>query len=330
MRRIYVIILALFCICGCKRFENPKEFTQEWVTMGTFASCTVSAENSEQAKKCFKIVKGEFDKISKSFNIYNTNSIISIINRDAQFSPIKVNDYEFCIITNSFACSQKTETTFNPACLPLIRLWGFNGGTNTTVPTQTMIDDAMKRVDISNVICESNTIFFSGKSMQLDMGGVAKGSAVDMAYDELEKAGCKEFIVNLGGNIRAKTLKKYLLIGIRNPFDKEDIIGTLKLKNGEAVATSGDYERFIMLDGVKYPHIIDPRSGYPVRSTVATTIVAPNATMSDILSTATFVLGKEKINYVSSKFPDVAILVISKNDGEMSISVSSEDIFDFL
>jgi thiamine biosynthesis lipoprotein len=164
----------------------------------------------------------------------------------------------------------------------------------------------------------------------LDMGGVAKGSAVDMAYDELEKAGCMEFMVNLGGNIRAQTLKEHLLIGIRDPFDKENLIGTLKLKSGEAVATSGDYERFVILDGVKYPHIIDPRSGYPVKKTVATTIVAPNATMSDILSTATFVLGKEKIDDVLYQFPDVAILVISKNDGKMSISMSNEEVFDLL
>lgn len=296
--------------------------------MGTFASCTVEAQNQEQANECFNIVKQEFTKISNSFNVYNSNSVISVINREAQYRPITIKVHEYCLITNSLSGSLKTDMAFNPLCLPLIQLWGFNGGTNTTVPTKNMIEDALDKVNISNVHCTSNTISFSYNGMQLDMGGIAKGYAVDMAYDALVDKGVSSFIVNLGGNIRVKTKKEFLRIGIRDPSDKNKIIGTLKLKTGYAVATSGDYERFVILDGVKYPHIIDPRTGYPVQNTIATTVVAPNATQTDMLSTAIFVLGKDRINDMVNMFSNTSILVVSKEDGKTSISMSDEQVFD--
>lgn len=328
MMKILIIICTIVLLASCSS-NGLKSFKLEWLTMGTFASCTVEAQNKEQADEYFNIVKHEFEKISESFNVYNSNSVISVINRDAQHRPVKVNDCEYCLITNSIAGSVKTEMAFNPVCLPLIQLWGFSGGTNTTVPSQKMILDAMDKVDISNVHCVSNTIYFSHSGVQLDMGGVAKGYAVDMAYNALAAKGAIEFIVNLGGNIRAKTKKDFLRIGLRDPYDKNNIMGVLKLKSGYAVATSGDYERFVILDGVKYPHIIDPRTGYPVKNTVATTVVAPNATQSDFLSTAVFVLGKTRINDVVDMFPNTSILVVSKEeDNKTSISLSDENIFD--
>jgi thiamine biosynthesis lipoprotein len=326
MTKNLIIICVTLLLVSCSSRE--KSFKIEWLTMGTFASCTVEAEDREKANEYFDVVKHEFSKVSKSFNVYNTNSVISMINRDAQFFPVEVSDSEYCIITNSIEYSKKTGTAFNPVCLPLIKLWGFSGGTNTTVPTKQMIQDAMTRVNISDVYCSSNTISFKHKNMQLDMGGVAKGYAVDMAYNALLYEGCSEFIVNLGGNLRVETKKEFLRIGIRDPYDKSNIMGALKLKSGFAVATSGDYERYVILDGVKYPHIIDPRTGYPAKTSVATTVVAPNATQTDILSTAVFVLGENRINDVVNMFTETSILLIYKKDDKISISVSDEDVFD--
>jgi len=322
-----ITIFILSILVGCSN-NRKQSFKLEWITMGTFASCTVVVHNQEQANNCFNIIKHEFAKVSESFNVYNSNSVISVINREAQYKPVKTKDYEYCLITNSIAGSLKTEMAFNPVCLPLIQLWGFSGGTNTTVPSPKMIRNTIDKVDVSNVNCVSNTISFSYKGMKLDMGGVAKGYAVDMAYDALAEKGVKEFIINLGGNIRAKTKKEFLRIGIRDPYEKNNIMGTLKLKSGYAVATSGDYERFVILDGVKYPHIIDPRTGYPVNNTVATTVVAPNATQADMLSTAIFVLGKNRISDVVDMFLSTSILVVYKEDDKTSISVSDEQIFD--
>jgi FAD:protein FMN transferase len=327
MTKNLIIIFLIVLLTSC-RGSRQTSFKLEWIAMGTFVDCTVEAENQKEAHEYFDLVKQEFAKISESFNVYNSNSVISIINRDSQFRPVKINDYEYCLITNSVAGSLKTEMAFNPVCLPLIQLWGFSGGTNTTVPSKEMISDAMKKVDVTNVHCVSNTISFSHYGMQLDMGGVAKGYAVDMAYDALDEKNVEEFIINLGGNIRVKTKKDFLRIGIRDPYNKSNIMGVLKLKSGYGVATSGDYERFVIIDGIKYSHIIDPRSGYPVKNSIAATVVAPSATQTDMLSTAMFVLGKTRINDVVDMFPNIAILVISKHNGEISISMSDEDIFD--
>jgi thiamine biosynthesis lipoprotein len=131
--------------------------------------------------------------------------------------------------------------------------------------------------------------------MSLDLGAIAKGFAVDLACERLLAAGFTNALVNLGGDLRVMGRPSRDRAGwraaIRDPFDRDATIGTLALWHGEATATSGNYERFVTLDGTRYAHIMDGRTGWPVTHTVSCTVVAPTAMEADALATTLFVLG---------------------------------------
>ena len=132
--------------------------------------------------------------------------------------------------------------------------------------------------------------------MSLDLGGIAKGYALDVCYDRLSAMGARNFMLNLGGNIRVRGTPRKdetWVIGVRNPFQTGEIVGAIRLASGMAVGTSGNYERFVTIAGKKYGHIMDPRSGRPAEGMAGVTIVATNGVQSDGLSKPLFILGPE-------------------------------------
>ncbi len=149
--------------------------------------------------------------------------------------------------------------------------------------------------------------------MQLDFGGIAKGYAVDVCFNELKDKGFKNYIVNIGGNLRVSgqaTPTRLWTIGVRNPFDKSEIIGKLRLPSGMALATSGNYERFEYIDGKRYTHIIDPRTGKPVAGMAGTTVLSSTAVETDAMSTTLYVLGIDDGMAALAQTPDCCALFI--------------------
>ena len=161
---------------------------------------------------------------------------------------------------------------------------------------------------------KNRSIYFKKPGIQLDLGGIAKGYAVDYAYDSIKKYDIKSGVINLGGNIRflpnPPPGKELYFAGIRNPFHKDEIMnGTLKLVN-TSLATSGDYEQYIILNGIRFTHIINPKTGYPVKNMAAVTIVDQSALICDALSTAVFINGVKFANKIHKKLPSVNILIV--------------------
>ena len=141
----------------------------------------------------------------------------------------------------------------------------------------------------------SNRVRLAQAGMRLDLGGIAKGYAVDVAYDRLRAMGRRDFLVDLGGNLRAQgesaPRRGGWRTGVRNPFQAAGIVGMILLTNGESVATSGNYERFVEMDGHHYAHIMDPRSGRPAEGVAGVTVLAPSGLQCDGLSATLFILG---------------------------------------
>jgi len=149
--------------------------------------------------------------------------------------------------------------------------------------------------------------------MSVDLGGIGKGYAVDMAFEMVRRSGVNAAMLDLGGNIRVlgqADSGTNWTIGVRNPFEREQMLGKIALPNGMAVATSGNYERFVEMGGRRYSHIIDPRTGYPVEGMAGVTVVAPDASMSDALSTGLFVLGSQASLDVLKSLPGAEALFI--------------------
>ncbi|MBI5893748.1 MAG: FAD:protein FMN transferase, partial [Deltaproteobacteria bacterium] len=160
----------------------------------------------------------------------------------------------------------------------------------------------------------SNTVKLGRKGMRINLGGIAKGYIVSQAAEKIKSKGIKKGIIHAGGDMFVfnESDNKPFKIGIQHPREKDKIIGTIEILNG-AVATSGDYERFFIKDGIRYHHIMDPKTGFPASKIRAVTIVAKDGTMADAISTAVFVMGLEDGMKLIEKLPDIEGLIIDAN-----------------
>jgi thiamine biosynthesis lipoprotein len=158
--------------------------------------------------------------------------------------------------------------------------------------------------------------------MQLDLGAIAKGYAVDQAWNRLKAAGLTNVLIDLGGNLRsigeAAPGRGGWRVGVRNPFD-DSLVARFLLRDGEAVATSGNYERFVEIEGVRYAHIMDPRTGAPVTGMAGTTVAAPSAMLADALSTTLFILGPQRGAELLRKHPGCEALWIPDTPTHLAV-----------
>jgi len=187
---------------------------------------------------------------------------------------------------------------FDPTVAPLVQLWGFNGGHRPEQePPLPSILRAREAIGFDALQVMDSEAWFNVPGRSLDLGGIAKGFAVDICYHDLTRDHHHPFLLNLGGNIRCYGRPEHgrsWRVGVRNPFNREQTVGVLELKSGMATATSGNYERFVELNGKRYAHIINPNSGYPVQGMAGVTVLSPTATDADAFSTTFFVVGIKK------------------------------------
>jgi thiamine biosynthesis lipoprotein len=282
--------------------------------MGTFAGVSVPGRDRERLKKYAARVREVFGELDATLSSYKPGSDISRINRAAGASPVPVaaSTREMLEITSRYV--DLTGGAFDPTLAPLIRLWGFSGGGKPEgLPGEEAIAAALRSVGYDHLVLANGTAYLDRPGMAVDLGGIAKGYAVDVAYRRLEELGAADAMVDLGGNIRCRGLargEKPWSVGVRNPFARERILGTLLLTGGMAVATSGNYEQFFVIGGERYAHIIDPRSGYPVQGMAGVTVISKSAVEADAMSTALFVLGPRRSRPLLARLPDCHALFV--------------------
>ena len=309
---LYTLHFTLYTILlvGCAQ----KPYKESRMMMGTIVEITVSGnelKTKDAADKAFK----KIEELEKLLSVYRPDSEISILNCTGKVNPSP----EFMeVMKESIKAGDATEGAFDVTVAPIVNLWGFgppinksvkvsrlNGGQapsqsikvqKSKVPDEKEIKKALTLVNYKNIVIDekNNLIYFKKKGMQVNLGGIAKGYAVDKAIEVLKKEGIKKAIVNAGGNLYA--MGTTWRIGIKHPR-QEGIFKTIALKD-KAIATSGDYERFFIATykGKKkqFHHIFDPRTGYPSQECISVTAIAPTGVESDWLSTGLFVLGPQK------------------------------------
>jgi len=283
------VLLLVFFLCGCAQ-KQYKEIRQG---MGTLIEITVRAEEKE-AKSAIEKAFKRIEEIEKILSVYNPSSEVSILNRVGKISP---STELMEVMKEAIYAGDMTEGAFDVTVAPVVSLWGFGPpARNPGIPQEKEIKRALELVGYKNIVIDekNNLIYFKKKGMQINLGGIAKGYAVDKAIEVLKKEGIKKAIVNAGGNLYA--MGTTWRIGIKNPR-REGILKIINVKD-RAVSTSGDYERFFIgfYAGKKkrFSHIFDPRTGYPAEGCISVTVIAPTGIMSDWLSTGVFVLGPEK------------------------------------
>jgi len=298
--------IVLLTIIGC---AQEKLYTEKRFLMGTVI------EVISPYKEAAGIVFNEIERIDKVFSTYKEDSAIAHLNKTGF---LNTNFEVTSLIEKSKIFYDLTEGLFDVSVGPLSKIWK-EAIKENKIPASKLIKKNLLLVGFDKIYIDhkQNSIKFKKSGMNVDLGGIAKGYAVDIAIRELKRRGIDSAIVNAGGDMYCLGYKfgKPWNIGLQHPRDKEKILTKLELKDS-AVATSGDYEQFMELDGKRYSHIINPKTGYPVENDlVSVTVVAKDAVTADTVATCVFLLGKEKGEKVFSNFEGVnKIITVTKSD----------------
>lgn len=287
-----VLILSIFSTCG----PPPKEYTYTNFLFG--AQCIVKFHylGEQSAREIIDVIDLELTRLDSLLNYFSEKSLITQLNH---VSRVQAPSDIIFLFNMCDSVSRLTHGLFDISVAPLLEIWGFYQRKNT-IPSQNVIEQAMRSVDYRRIRITSDSII-TEPGMKVDLGGIAQGFAADRAALILRQRHVKSAIIDIGGEVLAigrSTQGRPWRVGIQNPRDK-GIIETIELENA-AVSTSGDYEKFFIIDNKRYPHIIDPKTGLPAQKFASVTIIADNATYADAISTAAAVMGPAAIDFLDS------------------------------
>lgn len=263
--------------------------------MGTVVEITATGKDEGKINRSITRALERMKQVEILMSKFTPESEISLINKNAGLKWVKVSPEVKEVLYKAKEFSRITGGAFDISIGILGKLWKFHK--DSQVPLREEIGRLMNLVDYRKlrVDKENSKVFLAARSMKIDLGGIAKGFIVDRGVEELKKNGVENFIINAGGDLTARGSKngRPWKVGIQDPRNRAKIFVTLTL-NDKSITTSGDYEKYFLQEGKRFHHILDPRTGYPARDCLSTTIIANDATTADALATAVFVMGPDK------------------------------------
>jgi thiamine biosynthesis lipoprotein len=290
----WLAFLLLTSVVTSSGATEPPTVEEVRYIMGTTAVVQAWADTERQAWKAVEAAYEAFDRVDSLMSTWRDDSVLSSLNRAIPGQWIDVGPETCRVLSVAKEISGISEGAFDPTILPLVEVWGFRGG-EVTVPDSSLLEVTLGRVnhELLEVDVDTGRARLVGKEMAVDLGGIAKGYALDIAAEAMTQEGAAGGMLDLGGNLLVFGEGPQRQVGIADPTDPSAILATIPLAD-ESVATSGQYERNLEIQGQKYGHILDPRSGWPVQGGVSVTVVAKEAMIADALATAAVVLGLEK------------------------------------
>lgn len=326
----FFLIFSFSILTSCSaKTTTSKPISRKQVLMGTVVTVTLYDSTDES------ILDKAFNKVSELESILSINengTLVDKINDYAGVAPIKVDSDTYTVIKKGLEYAKISNGLFDISVGPIVKLWNI-GLPEARVPTQEEINSNLPLIGYSDIELndKENTVFLKRQGMIIDLGGIAKGYTADIISNLLTEEGVKSAIIDLGGNIFALGQKingDDWRVGIQNPFsDRGDSIASIKVKN-KSVVTSGIYERFIEKDGVKYHHILNPKTGYPYDNEIAgITIISDKSVDGDALSTSVFAMGLEDGSKFVNSQPDIDVIFVTK-DNKLYITDGIRDVFE--
>jgi thiamine biosynthesis lipoprotein len=320
--RIVVVLLALLYCLPVVRKALAARLSFQRPMMGTSVEVILRDADPEASEAAVDKAYAEIKRIEEQLSVWSRESKLSEINLSGGERPVQVPAELFGLIRESIRIARASRGAFDVTVQALGDLWDFHSPL-FRLPDPDAVKDRLNLVDYRKIRLdqESSTVFLEKAGMQISLGGIAKGYAVDRAVDVLRRSGVKGGIVSAGGDLLAFGKREdggAWKVGVRNPRDPSKNICVIPASN-LAVATSGDYERYRVAGGRRYHHIIDPRTGYPSRGCMSVTVVAERALEADALATAVFVLGPEEGGALLEKLQDVEGIIVDR-DGKVTAS----------
>ncbi|MBP7470682.1 MAG: FAD:protein FMN transferase, partial [Flavobacterium sp.] len=245
--------------------------------LGSPFEMTVVAKDSVQGNEFIDLAVAEVKRVEYLISDWIPTTQISQVNKNAGIKPVKVDKEVFDLVSRAIKVSQITSGAFDISYASMDRIWKFDGSMKA-MPTEEAIKKSVSKIGYKNIVLDpkEQTIFLKNEGMKLGLGGIGQGYIADKVKELLFSKGCVSGIVNVSGDINAWGKQpdgKPWTVGIVNPLNKNKIFATFPLENS-AVETSGSYEKFVIFNGIRYAHIIDPRTGYPAQGVVSVSVFA--------------------------------------------------------
>lgn len=328
MRFIFFLLFStLITACAPK---EPLYHTQSYV-FGTLVDISIYGEPETRAKALTNAISRQFQSLHNRLHAWQPSELQSLNHAFAAGqTPITVHPDIAHIISEATQLSVQSNGAFNPAIGQLIHFWGFQQDTFKPIQIDAPRIQALvqKHPEMTDIVVAGNTIYSKNPAVQLDLGGYAKGYALDIAMAYLRANGVKNALINIGGNIMAlgQHGDKPWRVGIQHPREP-NAIASLDLPSGWAIGTSGDYQRYFLLNGQRYCHIIDPNTGYPVQHMQSVTVLVPPAenagVLSDVASKPIFIAKPNARRQAARAMHiDNYLMVVSHNQIEISAAMA--------
>lgn len=292
MKKALVVAILLSSISSFGQIVHKRKLFM----LGSPFEMTVVAKDTVQGNQYIDLAVAEVKRIENLISDWIPTTQISEVNKNAGLKPVKVDDEVFQLVERALKISKITNGAFDISYASMDKIWKFDGSMKE-MPTPEAIKKSVEKIGYQNIILneKEKTIFLKNTGMKLGLGGIGQGFIADKIKALLQSKGCTSGIVNVSGDINTWGRQpdgKLWTIGIINPMNKNKVFATFPLENN-AVETSGSYEKYVIFNGIRYSHIIDPRTGYPAQGVVSVSVFAKQTEIADGLATGIFVLGVE-------------------------------------
>lgn len=306
----YSPYVLLICTLSIFFPAHAKWFWGEESIMGTNIEVQVWADTDERGNKALSLVFDEMERVNQLMSPYIETSALARVNRNASLHPVVVDAATFQVIKHAIDVSMLTDGAFDITFASVGFMYDYRASTK---PSEQAINEHLAAINYQHIALDDDaqSIFFSHPNVKIDLGGIAKGYAVDASINALKKAGIAHALVTAGGDTRllGDRRGRPWIVGIRDPRNEEKQAVKLPLEN-TAISTSGDYERFFEADGTRYHHILSPKTGKSVYEVQSVSIIGPTSTMNDALSTSVFVLGVVNGMNLINRLPDYEAIIL--------------------
>jgi thiamine biosynthesis lipoprotein len=327
--RIALLLAAVLGVAaGCSPRSEPLDgirpdpdysgrFRSEFQAMGTDAVLAVCAQDPRSARRIIAPALERVRTVESLMSMFRPDSDIGRLNAAGAQHPVEVSPLTLRVLRASAHFSQLTGGAFDVTYTPLRSVWLKAQGAGA-LPPEEELRRALASVGFDKLVLSDGAAMFAREGMAVDLGGIAKGFAIDLAAEAMKGAGAQAALVDIGGDIRVvgrPGAGESWRILVRDPRGEGQPPIVLKLSDA-AVATSGDYARYFSVGGRRFSHIIDPRTGRPVQDVPSATVVAPDATTADALATGISVLGAQKGLELIASLPGVECMIMARETGE--------------
>ena len=328
MKRFPIVFFLFFNLLLLGQEKKYVSVNKVLKLMGTRFEITLVAQNEDIGYININEAIAEIQRIEKKISSWDVDSETSQVNRFAGIRPVRVSEELFRLIQRAIKISEITDGAFDITYASMDNIWRFDGSMKQ-FPLEQDIKKSIASVGYTKIVLDEHnfTVYLPKEGMKIGFGAIGKGYAADRTKKLLMEKGVPGGIINAGGDLTTwgtKETGEKWLVGLTNPMDKTKVFSWLPIVES-SVATSGNYEKYVLFDDEKYTHIIDPRTGYPVNGVKSVSIFAKDAELCDALATAVFVMGRDSGIHMVNQMDGVEVVLVDKDN---KIHKSSGIMFD--